>query len=1095
MAKNKHIRYQNYSYCLVEYFTKNKESLCVITKDNNEAQLLVNELKYFLSDNEIVHFNENDILPYDHFSVPEKITKERFKIINNNNDKKHILISSIANLYERYPNKEYFKSLDSFKINTSISLEELIKIVESLNYEKKTNVDGINQFSVRGGIVDIYSPIYSNPLRVEIFDDNIDSIRFFDVDSQLSIEKISEFSISNGNNILLNSANKERFISNWRNYFHDYDERFCPMFQKIKNNIYCEGIEIYFPFFFKETINFFDLFKKYKYLKFDDLSIEINRYKNFINERYQDEKIDNSRPLIRPNHLFTESNDIKRFNNSIQILKTGDITKQFDSFNELEESINNKGFKNSKVIVITSIPEDVELLKNKYSDEAQLIKNLNEAKNDLSVMYGDVVRPIHDLKNNLYIFHKENLDKVSHNFEIVKNQIAKDKSLNEVFKKEDYVIHEQYGLGIYKGLEVINANETTNEYMKITYANDENLYIPLKDINKISNYHKSNLVSEFQIDSLSSSKWASKKNKAKKRATDHAAEILEIESKRNNANSSSLKVDKETLDSFENDFPYIETPDQINAIQDIKKDLSLIKPMNRVLCGDVGFGKTEVAMRASFISVFSNKQVIIVTPSTILCDQHFNSFIKRFFNHPVTIKKLNRFVSNKEKQIIIEDFNNRKIDILITTHIVFNNNIEFKNTGLLIIDEEHKFGIKHKNFIKDKQSNIHILYLSATPIPRTMNLVYSGLKDFSFLQTAPSNRISIKSFLKLNTSQILKEALSREKSRGGQCFIVQNDITKLESIRNEIQKILPDYKVEFIHGKLPKNQIKQVMNDFKNGDIDGLICTTIIEMGLDIPNANTIIIINSHKFGLSQLHQLRGRVGRSDKQGYCYFLIPTMELPKISRNRLDAVVKHSKLGEGFLIAQEDLEIRGGGEMLGDKQSGHIDNIGITLYLSMLKTAIKNNKENVSIEQEEIEVNFNDSAFIDNKYLPSPTERLKIYSQINKSKTIKELKVVSNNLEDRCGKMTIEILNLMENKIINLRIQGTGIKSIKSNKNRTNFLLSKNIKKDIVDKIINLASSKPDTFSITKDNKFVYKYDEINSQNRRINVNLLLDEIL
>jgi transcription-repair coupling factor (superfamily II helicase) len=498
-------------------------------------------------------------------------------------------------------------------------------------------------------------------------------------------------------------------------------------------------------------------------------------------------------------------------------------------------------------------------------------------------------------------------------------------------------------------------------------------------------------------------------------------------------------------------------------------------------------------MRASFISALSEKQVIVIVPSTVLCEQHFNSFIKRFINYPVNIKKLNRFVSTKEREIVIDEFNEKKIDILISTHVVFNNNINFKNTGLLVIDEEHKFGIKQKNYIKDKQANIHILYLSATPIPRTMNLVYSGLKDFSFLHTAPSNRISIKSFLKLHTSQILKEALSREKNRGGQCFIVQNDISKMASIKKEINNILPNFKVGTAHGKLSKKDINMVMNDFKNGNIDGLICTTIVEMGLDIPNANTMIITNSHNFGLSQLHQLRGRVGRSDKQGYCYFLIPTMDIPNISRNRLDAVIKHSKLGEGFLIAQEDLEIRGGGEMLGDKQSGHVNDVGISLYLSMLKEAIKGTDDIYS--NNNLEINFNDSSFIDDNYLPSPIERLKIYSQISQSSSFEELEELNKNLIDRCGKMPPETLNLINNKFIGLRIKDTGIKSIKSNEKSTNIQLESNAKKDIINNMINLASSSPEIYSITKDNKFIFKSNDIKSELRRKNVNLLLDEIL
>mgnify|MGYP001157595959 FL=1 len=1094
MLKNKHNLYQNYSYCLATYFNEKNESLCIITNSNNEAKYLVNELKLILENNSIIHFRESDILPYDHFSVPEKITKERFKIVNNSKSyKKHILVASVKNLFERYPENEFFKSIKNFKIDTKISLIELINIVESLNYQKKTNVENINEYSVRGGIIDIYTPIYSNPLRVEIFDDRIESIRFFDVESQLSVNTLSEFSISNGNSVLFDKNTIDMFIDRWRDYFPEIDERYCPIFQNIKNNYNSEGYEIYYPFFFKKTLNFLELFDDYKYLKLNNLDEEMLKYNNFIQERYRDEKIDNSRPLIKPSDLFLPYDDVNKIYNSINSLNINEIGFNFSSFNELEEAISNNVFSKSKVVLMSSIPSEVEKLKEKYSISCDLIKNINDAKNSISIMYGDIVRPIHDIKNDVYIFHKEDIDNIVYQFEDAKPEKAKNTNINNIFNKGDYVIHESYGLGLYDGLEIIDTNNNFNEYIKIIYLNNENLYVPLRDINKLSSYHKNKNLLDTQLDSLSSSKWRNKKVKAKKRAIDHAAEILDVESRRNKAHSFPLKIDSEKLTSFENEFPYNETPDQIESFKAIKKDISLIKPMNRVLCGDVGFGKTEVAMRASFISALSEKQVIVIVPSTVLCEQHFNSFIKRFINYPVNIKKLNRFVSTKEREIVIDEFNEKKIDILISTHVVFNNNINFKNTGLLVIDEEHKFGIKQKNYIKDKQANIHILYLSATPIPRTMNLVYSGLKDFSFLHTAPSNRISIKSFLKLHTSQILKEALSREKNRGGQCFIVQNDISKMASIKKEINNILPNFKVGTAHGKLSKKDINMVMNDFKNGNIDGLICTTIVEMGLDIPNANTMIITNSHNFGLSQLHQLRGRVGRSDKQGYCYFLIPTMDIPNISRNRLDAVIKHSKLGEGFLIAQEDLEIRGGGEMLGDKQSGHVNDVGISLYLSMLKEAIKGTDDIYS--NNNLEINFNDSSFIDDNYLPSPIERLKIYSQISQSSSFEELEELNKNLIDRCGKMPPETLNLINNKFIGLRIKDTGIKSIKSNEKSTNIQLESNAKKDIINNMINLASSSPEIYSITKDNKFIFKSNDIKSEQRRKNVNLLLDEIL
>ena len=709
-------------------------------------------------------------------------------------------------------------------------------------------------------------------------------------------------------------------------------------------------------------------------------------------------------------------------------------------------------------------------------------------------MISDVIRPMHLKKMNAYVVHKESIT----NANLKKNNDTEESryiEFNQVFKKNEYVIHEDYGLGIYDSLEIVEANNEPSEYLKIIYANNENLYVPLNNINKISSYHKRDNLLNLDLDSLSSTKWLLKKEKAQKRSIDHAAEILDVESRRSKSFSTSLTVDTKSLIEFENDFPFTPTPDQILAFEAIKKDISLIKPMNRVLCGDVGFGKTEVAMKAAFISVNAIKQVIVVTPSTILCDQHYDSFLKRYTNFGVTIKKLNRFVSNKHKNKIIDDFNLGNIDILISTHIIFSNDINFNNTGLLVIDEEHKFGIKQKNFIKDKQENIHILYLSATPIPRTMNMVFSGLKDFSFLQTAPSNRLSIKSFLKVQTNQLIKEALTREKNRGGQCFIVQNDIDKIQNIKNEINYLLPEFQLGIAHGRLNKKEIKKVMTEFKSGVLDGLICTTIVEMGLDIPNANTMMIINSQKFGLSQLHQLRGRIGRSYKQAYCYFLIPDIEIPKISKTRLDSIIRNSNLGEGFLIAQEDLEIRGGGEMLGDKQSGHINSVGMSLYLSMLKKAIETNKNNIEVNNYKPDINFYDSSFISSSYLPSPVERLKVYRKLDEAESFETIIKIKDDLIDRCGVMPDETKNLIEDKKIQTRVYKSGIKSIKSNNTNTNFHLSDTLNDNTLENLLSLVTKDRKKYLINKESKFIYKYNESDSKKRRNSVNLLLDEIL
>ena len=1094
MLKNKYNNYQNIVNEIYRNFLENDKSLTLVTRDAKESEYLYNVLNIFAPKDNVFLFPESEILPYDHFSMPEKVIKDRFQIINKISKQKHIVVVSIKSLFERYPVKEYFESFNKFTIKDNISVKSLIEIIESLNYSKKVNVESINEYAIRGGIIDVFSPIYENPLRIEIFDDTIESIRFFNIESQLSIKNIEHFSISKGSIFSLDENKIDLFISRWRDYFHNYDERFCSLFQNIKNGIIPEGIEVYFPLLFNKTSQFKDLFPKNTFLTFEDLVPEIENYSNFIEERFDDEHYDQKRPILRPNDSFIEKKDVTEILNKSLMISAPKLEIKPESFDELIKIIESDRYKEN-FLIVTSLNTEIQKIKKMTSINTKIIDKYDDLNKGVNIMVGLPIRPFFDGSKNTYIFHKEQLEGSDYLNVINKkiNTIESKERDFSLFKIKDLVVHENYGLGKYDGLEIVDANDTKNEYIKIIYANKEILYVPLSNINKITGYHKKNIETEAALDSLSSTKWKIKKNKALKRSFDHAAEILDIEARRQKSLSPSLRIDDLSLNEFNDDFPFDETNDQLIAFESIRKDIQLLKPMNRVLCGDVGFGKTEVAMRAAYTSVFSNKQVVVICPSTILCDQHFNSFLKRFNKFPVNIKKLNRHNSLKDKNEIISKYNSNEVDILITTHIIFNNDVDFNNTGLLIIDEEHKFGIKQKNYIKDKQTNIHILYLSATPIPRTMNMVYAGLKDFSFLQTPPANRTNIKSFLKIQTSQLIKEALSREKSRNGQCFILQNDISKMDSIKNEINEILPDFRVGIAHGKLNKNEILKVMTDFQMGNIDGLICTTIVEMGLDIPNANTMIIMNAQNFGLAQMHQLRGRVGRSEKQGYCYFMVPTMEIPKLSLSRLNSVIKHSRLGEGFLIAQEDLEIRGGGEMLGEKQSGHIENVGMSMYLSMLKTALNNTNEiNNNVD---IEVNFYDSSFIDSRYLPSPIERLKIYRKINQAQTHEDIKLIQNNLIDRCGKMPEEVVNLIDNKKIILMIKGLGIKSIKSNSINTNFFLDDSIKDEVLNNLLGLVKIDPQKYSITNQNKFIYKFNELKSNIRRENVKNLINKII
>ncbi|MDC0466717.1 transcription-repair coupling factor [Gammaproteobacteria bacterium] len=1084
-----------YAHLLCDKYLTNDQSMVIVVHDNREAKLLENELSLYMDKNKIKYFPDNEILPYDHFSIPENIQKERFQILNSLNSQKEVVITTIKSLFELYPTIDLFKSKEVFKIHDGISLKNLENILISLNYEKTNKIESLNQYAIRGGIIDIFTPIYRNPLRVEIFDDEIESIRYFDIETQLSIEKIENFKLTKSSLYGLDEKNLKLFRDNWRNYFQNNDERHCEIFQKLNKNEKVEGSDIYLPLFFNKTSTFFDLFLEYEFILLKNLDTEISLYDTYIYQRYNDENIDSARPLLKPKDCFVHKDLVMSFCSKDKIVKAKDNYKIpcFKDFESLLRLIDNKEINNKKIILITSIQSEYEKLIKKFSTNINEISNIDNAIDSLNLMFSEIVRPIE--LNSYVVCHKEYSETV--NMSLSSNDQTKSLATNKdiLFKEGDYVVHENYGIGLYSGLEVVKTNDTSNEYMKIIYSSNEALYVPLRSVELISKYHKNDFFAEVILDSLSSNKWSKNKAKAEQRAYDHAAEILDIESRRQASTAKVLRVDDFEFNKFNNLFPFTETPDQLDAIKSIRKDMGLVKPMNRVLCGDVGFGKTEVAMRSAFISISSGKQVIILCPSTVLSDQHYESFLERFKSLAVNTQIINRHVNKKNKEGIVSDFNKGNVDILIGTHALFTSGINFSNTGLLVVDEEHKFGIKQKDLIKSKQENIHILYLSATPIPRTMNFIFSGLKEFSFLHTPPTNRISIKSFLKVENFQLFKEAISREVSRGGQCFIVQNDISKMESLKKNLISILPEITIDIAHGKLNKNKISKVMGDFDLGRLDVLICTTIVEMGLDIPNANTILIIDAQNFGLSQLHQLRGRVGRSIKQGYCYFLIPIPDLSRIAKNRLDSIIRLSDLGSGFFIAQEDLEIRGGGEILGDKQSGHINTIGINLYLSMLKNALNKFKNNDEKELIQTEINFYDSSYINDDYLPSPLERLKIYKSLNSASSIDEINKIKNDLIDRCGALTEEIINLISDTKLAINIKNSGILKINSSKIKTSLLLSSNLNKGVFDKILTLVTKEPNIYNINKENKLIINLNESNALNRRNKITNLINEIL
>ena len=1068
-----------------------------LCNSDKEARLIKNELKLFMDDNLIGYYPEREILPYDRFSTADSIIQERIKLLNSDKANFKIIITSCINLFEKLPSMDFFVARKKYKIGATLSIKELTSGLEALNYERTDKVSAINQYTVRGGVVDFYSGFHLYPIRVDFFGDQIDEIREFDPSTQNMTKKLSEFKLFSGSEIRLDDDSIGKFKYAWRNYFQNHDERHCEIFQSLASGKYPEGYEIYNPLIQTGDSNLVDYFSGFILIKSNKIDQILSSHQAFVKERYTEESIDSSRPLLKPQDYIYQIEDLQAYLQSAALLTLSNANPIIDYSKEKETQL--------KIAVEKQINGEIDSLLITSSEQIKLDKLKKQYKTNITSVpftirngtFSCIHLPVRSFTSKNGKFIHLNLDEVMSS-EILnskstsKNQDSLIEKFENPFHDEELVIHVDYGVGIYKGLELLKTNSSEEEYIQIEYLENEILYVPIRQAYLVSKFQVSQ-THEVRLDSLSSTKWKIKKEKARKKALDHAAELLDIESRRSIATSYQLICEDSSYFEFDKDFPYVLTADQVNCIKDILKDMSLIKPMNRVICGDVGFGKTEVAMRGAFVAVHAKKQVMVLAPSTVLAKQHLESFTKRFVNFPVNIELLTRHTSSKNKIKIYDDFKYGKIDILIGTHALLNNDISLNNLGLLVVDEEHRFGIKQKEIIKSRQSTTHILYMSATPIPRTLNLVYSGLKDFSYLYTPPLERLSVKTFLNTQNQQIIKNAIVRELARGGQVFLVQNDISKMEGLKNQITDLVPEANIDIAHGKLNKKGITKTMNGFNSNSIDILICTTIVEMGLDIPNANTIIVIDAHNFGLSQLHQLRGRVGRSMRQAYCYLLIPTPDLKKAPKAKLDSLVKYSDLGSGYFIAQEDLEIRGAGDFLGVKQSGHIEAIGLSMYLSMLKSAVNDLKGHKQEKILDTEINFNDRALIPDSYLPVANERLKIYRSLNDAKSNEEVNMILEDLKDRCGKPNEDLLNLIESSKLRILANKVGIKKIYSNIEKAMISFNDNLSDQVYKKLIGLIQTGSAKIKLDNENKITLDVSE--NSNKRIAVAGLLNELV
>ena len=944
--KNKRPTSNNFESELSTWSLKKGNKL-IITSNSSLAESTYRKLEKKM--NEVVLLPHTETLPYDFFSPSKNIRNHRMQTLSKLlSHEKLTLITSIQALMSPCPDKTHLLPFELLETDQLINRKNFIYGLKNSGYERKDIVTEMGEYSLRGSIIDIYPTGLELPIRIEINNKKIESLRTFSPVSQLTIKRINSFFALPPQEYSLNEKGINSFKNNWRKAFDVFEED-SDIFKSISKGKAEEGTEIYLPLFFNGKITVISFLENFDEVLLDqNVEKELKEYQSLIEERFEEYRYDIKRPLLEPRDIFLTVKEYEIFLSSCEVLQIK--------------------FQEPKVKKVTK--------------ETRKLNPINRT-------------PSH-----------------------------------QILEVDDYVVHLFHGIGIFRGLKNIISQNITNECLEIEYKNDSKVYVPVESMHLVSKYFGAENIS---LDELGSKKWQKKKSLALKKTFDTAAELLDIQAKRDSKKGKKYTIPEEYKE-FCKEFPFIETLDQTTTISEIENDLKNFRPMDRLVCGEVGFGKTEVAMRASFLAAFNNSQICILVPTTVLAQQHYESFVKRFSKTPINIEKLSRDVKPKKKKEVLANLKDGRIDIVIGTHALLQGSIKFHELGLLIIDEEHRFGVRQKEKIKKLREQVNVLYLSATPIPRSLNFALSELKDLSIIATAPEDRLSVRTFIYPFNQNLIKESIQRELIRNGQVYYLCNDLRLINDRKIRLEELFPSQTIDVVHGKLKGSEIEEKMLLFQNGQIDILVCSTIIESGLDISNANTLIVEEADRLGLSQLHQLRGRVGRGKKQAYAYFLKSSRILKRGKADkRLKALQDSDSLSAGFLLSMKDLEARGAGEILGENQSGIMESIGIELYLRLVNKAsnqIQKGEVDSFIIEKQTEINLGTSAYIPNDYLPDISQRLIMYNKISSAISLKELKDIQVEMINRFGLFPKELKSLFFETEIALMAAQQKIKEIR-----------------------------------------------------------------
>lgn len=1067
---------------LAEYCQQTSGIKLLIAQDNLSANQLQEELNFFLNPNspqELLFFPDWETLPYDQFSPHQDIISERLYTLSRIQQVTDaIVITSASTIMHRLCPPEFLNQYAlMLKEGQKLDLASFRNQLQQSGYHCVNKVLEHGEFALRGSIIDVYPMGSGLPFRIELFDDEIESLREFDTETQCTIEKIKQINVLPAREFPLNEQSQLHFRRSFRELFPGNPSQ-CPIYEAISEGQFPSGIEYYLPLFFEKTVTFFDyLPETAKICLIENIQNNAEQFWQELNERYEQRRYDISRPILSPSACFLSPIELLTLANTYEQLRL------FQNPSEKKGAVVNFDIVPGPQLPIDrKTQEPLSHLRSYCQDSSRRYLIVVESAGRREVLL-DLLKPsgiFPKIQSSWYEFTQDTAPinistgnliygcelNQSHIVIIVESQLFGDQSTPQRRSTQKAVdpdliirdmaelrvgapvVHLQFGVGRYQGLQHIESNGIASEFLVLTYAGEDKIYVPVTSLHLISRY--TGMDSEHApLHKLGTDQWQKEKKKAVEKIHDVAIELLDLYAKREAQPGHKYTVDHNEYIKFASAFPFTETPDQLQAVEQIINDMECPRPMDRLICGDVGFGKTEVAMRAAFVAVQNNKQVCILVPTTLLAGQHFESFRDRFADFPINIELLSRFRSSKDTERVLDALKAGTVDIIIGTHKLFQRNIAFKNLGLLIIDEEHRFGVKQKEHIKSLRTHVDILSMTATPIPRTLNMAMAGIRDISLITTPPAKRLAIKTFWQEKKDATIREAILREILRGGQVFFLHNNVETIDHVCQELQTLVPEAKINHAHGQMRERQLERVMSDFYHHRFNVLVCTTIIETGIDIPTANTIIIDRADKFGLAQLHQLRGRVGRSHHQAYAYLLTPHKKLLTADAvKRLEAIVSLEDLGAGFTLATHDLEIRGAGELLGEEQSGNMQAIGFNLFMEMLDKAVQDLKSGKTPElsapmHQGPEIDLRISAIIPNDYIPDIHNRLIMYKRIANAKSKEQLHDLQVELIDRFGLLPPQVKHLLLITELKLTAGKMGIQKISAGSQQGKLEFSEN----------------------------------------------------